>query len=344
MSDLKKKVHVLLEHDRHGHPHGSAAIRLIQPFSSPLLQARFDLSLGNALPDAPVDVLVVDRIWRGWGDPGCVQVLLDFVRRHGVRLVHAIDDNLYDLSAQIEGRRYPTEIACALSRHADRVVVTTEPLGQRARALNPQVILIRNVLDASLFEAPAQARAHQGLRLGYMGTYTHLEDVRMILWPLRKFLQRKDVQFEMVGIGQVAELKGLFGDQVRVVVPPKDLDYAGFARWFSSHCRWDLGLAPLRAGSFNDCKSDLKFLDYTLSGIVGIYSDVPAYAGTVRHGETGWLCDAAADSWLQALNRLADDAALRSRLLAQAREEVLAQRGLPHAAEDWQRCLTEVLA
>jgi hypothetical protein len=52
---------------------------------------------------------------------------------------------------------------------------------------------------------------------------------------------------------------------------------------------WTIGLAPLRDSDGNRAKTGNKYREYAALGIPGIYSDMPVYSSSVRHGETGYL-------------------------------------------------------
>jgi glycosyltransferase involved in cell wall biosynthesis len=113
--------------------------------------------------------------------------------------------------------------------------------------------------------------------------------------------------------------------------------------WFTSRIRWDVALAPLRDNAFTRCKSDIKLLDYSAIGAAGIYSRVPAYATSVRHGVTGWLTDNHPDAWFEALRTLLGDPALRRRIGASARASLYAERTLARSLGAWTRALDQVV-
>ena len=119
--------------------------------------------------------------------------------------------------------------------------------------------------------------------------------------------------------------------------------YPLFMLWYSSRARWDIALAPLRESQFNQCKSDIKFLDYSAIGAAGIYSHGPAYETTVRHEETGLLVDGVTEAWVDALETLLADGRYRNRLARNASEYLWGQRTLAHCAENWPRALETLL-
>lgn len=336
----KPRVHVLYEHDVCGNPHGSAFIRLLEPLDHPLLARDYRLSAGATWPQEPVDIVVVDRLWQGWGDAAAIEQLLIRAKDSGACLIHTLDDDLYALDAEPATRDYPSHLIRRLSRQADQVVVTTQALRERASHYNARVSVVPNALNPALFAQGGLQPPKAGgrVRVGYMGTFTHAEDLRMVLAPLRAFLRAHadTVEFQLVGVGQTAPCLGLFeGYPVRVIEPPHGLHYPAFLQWFQKTISWHIAIAPLRSTPFNACKSDLKYLDYTLLGIPGIYSDQPVYTGSVRQGETGLLADDTPQAWLGALNQLYASPGLRERLVRAARDDVNATRLTVHAAAQW---------
>lgn len=70
---------------------------------------------------------------------------------------------------------------------------------------------------------------------------------------------------------------------------------------------FDIGLAPLNDDDFSKCKYFNKYIEYTLTGVVGIYSNVEPYNIVIKDGENGFLAENDPESWYQkiveALNR-----------------------------------------
>src|SRR5581483_11858752 len=90
------------------------------------------------------------------------------------------------------------------------------------------------------------------------------------------------------------------------------------------------------------CKSDIKFLDYSVLGIPGIYSRFVPYERTVRHLETGYLASNDTQSWTEAFERLLTDDSLRLNLAEQAREYVLSNRTLKQCAHQWREAILAI--
>ena len=118
---------------------------------------------------------------------------------------------------------------------------------------------------------------------------------------------------------------------------PGESEYPLFMPWFTSEPAWDIAVAPLEATPFNACKSDIKFLDYCALGAAGIYSDVPAYAGSVGHRVTGWLVTNTVEDWIAALDTLISDEERRIHIANAGRRYLYAQRLVAHSVTGMDR-------
>ena len=107
---------------------------------------------------------------------------------------------------------------------------------------------------------------------------------------------------------------------------------------------WDFAIAPLIDSEFNRCKSDIKFLDYSLNRIPGIYSATKSYSGTVVDKQNGLLVPADCEAWRNALSLLADDPAFRGTLSENAFSYVREYRTLETKAVRWLEAIDTILA
>jgi hypothetical protein len=340
------RVHVLYESSSGEVPHGCSEIRLLRPLAHPALEHDVSLTFGLALPREPVDVLIVERLWDHSCDWDLHRRLLMAQRRQGATLIFEIDDDLLSLNTEAGVREWPEAEQRMwlrqITRFADGVIVTTANLAHRLEALARCVEVVPNALDEKLFgpsrSLPASGAEGSPVVCGYMGTLTHLEDLLSVIHPLRRTLaqQRGRLRFEMVGIGETALLQDLFDRLPATVrlVPIESVPYARFAAWMQTNLRWDFAIAPLIDTRFSRSKSDIKFLDYGVQGMPGIFANVPAYAGTVVHEGNGLLAGDPS-TWETCLLRLATDGGLRSRLRERAHGEIWRQRMLATQAPQW---------
>ncbi|MFO1242812.1 MAG: glycosyltransferase [Rickettsiales bacterium] len=344
------RIHLLHEQDDKGVPHGCSYIRLLQPFSHPSLKGKVEITTGKNIPDA-VDVIILERLWLPSFNMFHARNILNEIKRRDVPFIYTLDDNLLDLNLEPGLKNFPTheqrQIIRMFAQEANGIIVSTNPLAERMRKFNSNIHIVPNQLDERLFTKDRKMPSHQKIRFGYMGTFSHLEDLLMILYPLRAFLTRwkNKVEFEILGISEHVRTKAIFdGMPVKYHhLNKRDIHYHGFVKWMHKHIAWDFAIAPLARTPFNDGKSDLKVLDYGIFGIPGIFSDVPSYHDTVRN-ENGFLVPNTEEAWEQALETMATDTALRQKMAATVKQEVWETRTLAQNAWRWLDAVEKIVS
>lgn len=93
---------------------------------------------------------------------------------------------------------------------------------------------------------------------------------------------------------------------------------------------YDIGLSPLITDEFTKCKYFNKFIEYTMAGIVGMYSDTEPYSYVVENGVNGILVKDDPEAWFESFCVLIEDVSLRNRCVCAAqkllREKFTAER------------------
>ncbi|OGN91233.1 MAG: hypothetical protein A2Y88_06315 [Chloroflexi bacterium RBG_13_48_10] len=339
-------VHVIYEYGADLRPHSSPFLRLIRPFSHPLVKAHFDTTFDRDYQNEPVDIVILDRLWRRDVSLQLVQELVNRIRLRRAKFIYSLDDNYFDLPYG-NNSSLPRDLLPIVSfmlRQADAVLVTTPALRQRLLEYNPNIHLLPNQLDERLLvlRQPADITLRKDqdhIVIGYMGTFTHDEDLMLVLPALRSIHERFPGRIEVQLIGVVnreetkMELQGL---PIRYVYPrPEEHEYPLFMLWFSSRVHWDIAISPLQNTPFNQCKSDIKFLDYAAIGAAGIFSQSPVYSSAIHHQQQGWLAENTPEAWESALVTLIKDAALRLKIARNASRYLYMERILAQRANDW---------
>jgi glycosyltransferase involved in cell wall biosynthesis/SAM-dependent methyltransferase len=232
---------------------------------------------------------------------------------------------------------------------ADMCTATTEELAAHMRnALKPAIVQPNGFDHAILATSRLAARRHAAvrsddglLRIGYAGgSRTHQRDFAMcadaVAEILREHPECRLVAFRAAdgsaSIIDVEEFPALGGleDKIewRNLVPIDQLP--------NEVARFDINLAPLEVGNpFCEAKSELKFFEAALAGVVTIASPTGPYRRAIRHGETGFLPQTQRE-WHDALTKLVGDPVLRRRVSAAAHRDVLWNFG--------PECRTETMA
>jgi len=233
---------------------------------------------GERLQQQRPSALILSRFSLGWGSE-----LIRQASRAGIASLFHIDDDLLAVPEAIgeaKARRYSDpayqERLRKLLRGVNLVLTSTSPLaarleaelpGQRVRSLG----FHRCHIPATSSRGPAPQPV-----LGYMGSGSHQRDLQLVLPALHNLLRRyPTLRFETFGLAMPTELTALFG--ARTVAHPRCGSYGDFMERLGA-LGWWIGLGPLEQSSFNACKCDVKWVEYSEAGIAMVASAFGPYA------------------------------------------------------------------
>lgn len=238
----------------------------------------------------------------------------------GKFIVYDIDDNIWNLNPanpayDYYSRETTKEVVAASLRLADVVTVSTPPLADVVSKFNRNVRTIPNYLPDDHWQLK---RKNDGpLTIGWAGSTTHWADLKIVAGLIEQVLDEYPmVEFAVAGMGSYP-----FADHPRI----KKLEAVKLEEYPKLLAGFDLAIAPLTDDSFNACKSDLKFLEYSALGIPVVASKVPAYEDSVVHGVNGFLARNQKD-WLKQLRRLISNEGLRREIGAEAQSFALSRQ------------------
>lgn len=231
-------------------------------------------------------------------------------------VVYEIDDDLFGLSGDNPAAGYyaQPEVRRNIRRNAQvasGVTVTTEPLAEVMRGLNPNVTVIPNFVPAEILDIPVREPREGMVTIGWQGSPTHAADFMVARRALKRVLG-PGVEIHFIGTSYATGLEN-------TRCTPWIQDISAYHRAID----FDIGIAPLAATGFNQSKSNLRALEYAALGIPVVASDFGPYRGFVEHGVTGFLASTY-NEWVDALRALINDPALRVSMGATARERARA--------------------
>jgi glycosyltransferase involved in cell wall biosynthesis len=289
---------------------------------------------------ATADVAVFYRLASG------VELLRNIAacRAMGVPTVYEIDDLVFDRSAFPEpldaydnaitaNEHFGLRAGVALVRHAialcDAAIASTDHLAKQMRGLVRSGIALvhRNSLSKSLVaiaktsvpRPPLPAGAPLTLFYG-TGTRAHGADFRDLLAPAltRLMAERPEVRLVVCGYLDATGLAAKFPGRVDHVALVEDRD-----AYLSQFLGVDVNLAVLRPGTFNDCKSEIKWLEAAAFCVPSVVSDVMGYRETLRDGVDVVRVPPDPAAWYTALRSMVLDPPRRAAIGAAARERAL---------------------
>jgi len=321
-------------------------LRITAPFSAAGIEIIDGKRNGKADPDLvecgdavifqrefPKNVLLYDQI-------------IANARAAGKFIFYELDDLLFQLPENHPERKqelYNDALLPMITAmiEADLVLVPTEELMRVVENFNPNIIILPNYLDDTLWDLRASriSSSNQLLRIGYMGSNSHTPDLALIGPVLKEILHKYDgkVQVDIWGTPLPEELTEVEG--VYWYPSPTNI-YKDFVKFFQT-LEFEIAIAPLADNLFNRCKSGLKFLEYSANGVPGVYSRIAPYESIVEDGVNGFLAGNA-DEWSKSLSRLIEDATLRQEMVEFAQKEVADNWLLSKNIHSWEDILDKL--
>ncbi len=249
--------------------------------------------------------------------------LMDFARVMKIPVIVDVDDLIIDMPPSHVKHSEYRGVKDGIVRHwrdADMLTVTCKPLKEELEKYNGKTRIFPNFIDEKIWAGAAPAyemrEVHSDDRLviGYAGSASHDYDFKYVIPAIKEILARYKGKIAFKSIGYMPPFaKEISGYEYMSPVR----SYKKYAGRLNS-CGFDIMLAPLEDNPFNRCKSDIKFLEYSICGYPGIYSNVGPYRDSVANGETGILVGNTTEEWIRAMERLINDRRLRITLAANA--------------------------
>ena len=186
---------------------------------------------------------------------------------------------------------------------ADGIITSTKFLEQKALRYNKNVYRVPNSLDPSTFIQRMDFAGNKPT-IGWIGIMLwRVDDIKEVGAPLRTVLEQHDLKFHHSGIvlnqpNWFAEAAGFDPERMTGYVGARPAFYANIFMPI------DIGIVPLTNNPFNEAKSNLKGLEYAMSGIPFVASDTQEYRDLADLG-CGRIAKKPRD-WVRHLEELLD--------------------------------------
>ena len=304
--------------------------RVAQPFAelerAGWIQGRLDFSTPEMIEierEKP-DVMILQCRYT----TSSIEEMVRFKRLSNARRIYEIDDYIIDVPKKNgHSRNMPANMRELVSQGiglCDRVVVSTQPLADALSSMHQDIRVVPNMLAAPLWGGLASERQSSARpRVGWAGGTSHRGDLELLLDVIKALADDVDWVFF-----------GMCPDVLRPYVKEfhKGVPLSQYPQKLAS-LNLDLALAPLEQNLFNDCKSNLRLLEYGACGFPVICTDTKAYDGYLPCTR---VRDNTSEQWLEAVRmHLADPQASYCQGDA-LREAVLRDYVLmPHHLQQW---------
>ncbi|MGZ7459788.1 glycosyltransferase [Pseudomonas sp. Ma2-10] len=229
--------------------------------------------------------------------------------------IYELDDYVARIPEKNEHTRNMPDNIEALMRKGiamcDRVVVSTHALAGVLSDMHHSIRVVPNMLAPNLWtHLMSQRRTSSKPRIGWGGGTSHRGDLELIADVVRELAD----EVEWVFFGMCPDLLRPYVHEFH-----SGVSLSAYPEKLAS-LNLDLALAPLEFHIFNDCKSNLRLLEYGACGYPVICSDTEAYRG---HLPCTRILTNSTDEWLQAIRMHLSDPAASYRMGDELREVVL---------------------
>lgn len=267
-----KPLPTILAH--HADPYGCGHYRIIQPLFALRAAALVDGTIsGNLLSPVELeryqpDAVVLQR--------QTTEDQVEAIRRikafSQAFKVYELDDYLPNLPMKSIYRKHITKDAVKALRQGlgfvDRFVVSTPALAEAFSDLHTNIRIVKNRLPVSWWkDLQSQRRIATKPRVGWAGGNSHTGDLELIVDVVKALAD--EVEWVFFGMCPESLRPYVHEFHVGVAIDKYPAALAGL--------NLDLALAPLEQNLFNECKSNLRLLEYGACGFPVICSDIRCY-------------------------------------------------------------------
>lgn len=241
------------------------------------------------------DAFITTLLWKK------KDILLMMNLRHYFRMKWIVDtdDNMYAVHPENTAKDYVGELLENREKClwlADGLTVSVPNLKIIYSGLNPNIYVQKNGIDFKIWD-DLVVKPHKGIRIGWDGGKGHQPDLKMIE-PVIKEIKKQYPEVTFVTMGLPVDFSDEHHKWVPMMAYPKKLASLGL----------DIGLSPLIDSSFNRCKSNLRWMNYSALKIPVVYSPTEN-----QKGLPGMKAESHHD-WFEMLSILIEDTKLRTKL------------------------------
>jgi GT2 family glycosyltransferase/SAM-dependent methyltransferase len=254
--------------------HGCGHYRIRQPFASMQREGMVD----GVIAGVHLTPVAMERF-----QPTSL-VMQRQINEHQIKLLESYRDfsnafkvfELDDLIQQIPVKSMfhgimPKDIVKSLRRAvstADRFVVSTDALAEEFKGFHSDIRVVLNHLPVDWWsKLESQRRVGRKPRVGWGGGSSHRGDLELIADVVRDLAD----EVEWVFFGMCPDKLRPYVHEFHTGVPIEE-----YPRKLAS-LNLDLALAPLEENAFNECKSNLRLLEYGACGFPVICTDIVPY-------------------------------------------------------------------
>lgn len=262
--------------------------------------------------------------------------LIEECRRLNIKTLWDVDDLIFDAEtlqisntinsldkAEKEGLINGARLYRKAMLACDEGIASTPGLAKAMRDAGLTTVhIVENALDVETLETAQQINSRTKhsdslIRIIYgSGTKTHnidfLEAAPALAETLKKY---PNVRFRYIGFLELP----IYFDNLKSQI--EHIPFCSYTEYLAHLAECDISIAPLENFIFNDAKSNIKYLEASITKVASICSPRAAFADVINHGTNGLLADNE-QQWFDAFNALIKNTELRKNMAEAAYRSV----------------------
>lgn len=283
------------------------------------------------------DVLLVVR-----GDNPLSAYLAKKVSALGRKVVLLLDDDLIEYrmaKSSLEGRLCGRSLLKVIE-YSSSIITTSKYLGEKYKKnYGIDYTIVDTVVEESQIKPIVQDMS-DCVRLLYAASRGHKLFFEEYIKPnLNSLYEKYGDKVSMTIIGPEIDTKDILLKVEKIGTMPLEK-----YRSFMDQNHFDLGLAPLFDSELCKSKYYNKYLEYSVNGICGVYSNLLPYSLVVKDGINGFLSDNDPFTWFNVICYAIDDAVKRKKCVENAQSQIRSDFTLSSIACKLYKELPDVLS
>lgn len=267
---------------------------------------------------------------------------------YGYKLIVDTDDLITNIpdynfaSSHYHGGTGLTRLGEAQYRESDAVTVSTPELLRLTKSYNPRTVYMPNTIAIEFFTnikfRQKEARHLDDERIYWGGGGGHFNDLLLVKEPLLRLFHERP-KLKLIFANFVPDWAALLPFN-RVFFMPL-VPFGVYPKVLSWICA-DVAVAPLCDNPHNRCKSHVKYLDYAMAKVAGVYQNLEPYSDSVTDGVSGFLASTS-DEWYDRIKYLLDNPEERRTMAEVAYQDVVRSWNVDDWAVRYETFLKEML-
>ena len=232
-------------------------------------------------------------------DPAVVS-LVKRMKVAGYFVIAFYDDDLLNLPESLPSIGYQKRALIKILKLSDAILTSSPKIRDMYREISGtrSYLIHTSVSEETIGSIPYWERKDDQISIAYAAGSAHAGNIEKYIVPiLSKLGERYGSRIRLEFVGVRPRIKESYGMNIVFT----DGMPIGEYREYMRRSRFDLGLAVLEADPFSECKYFNKYIEYTIVGTVGLYSNCKPYTYAIEDGVNGFLVENTTEKWFEKL-------------------------------------------